>query len=335
MLREYLFLIRVPNLFTVPSNILAGYFAITPAGNTDYGQLLSLILSSVFLYMSGIVLNDYFDIDVDRKERPSRPLASGLIPKRNAMILAVISIIAGNVFALLVSWTSFVVSAFLTSVIIAYDFRLKRNPIANPLFMGLARFLNVVLGGSPALGLVLITHHGYALLVFVGYCLFLYTAAISILSRNEIAGSKLLYIRSYWIPILLSFSIVLVTIASILAVGLLGSMQIWFVFNLILFSCIMFYSFLHLIVKLRGLTKQTGKVGIKKEHNICLSEERGNESGCLNAAREIQRMVKIMILSIVVLDSVFLSGLLGITAGMAIILILIPPILLGRRLYVT
>src|ERR687891_220141 len=207
MVRQYLLLIRVPNLFTVPSNILAGYFATISTANVDVDQLLSLIISSVLLYVSGIVLNDYFDINVDRKERPSRPLASGRITKRSALLLAVISIVAGNILALSVSWTSFIISGSLTLVIFAYNYRLKRNAISNPLAMGLARFLNVVLGGSPALGLVIITHQDYTLLVFIGYCLFLYTAAISILSRKEIASTQM-FTRSSWIPVFLSFSIV-------------------------------------------------------------------------------------------------------------------------------
>jgi hypothetical protein len=52
-------------------------------------------------------------------------------------------------------------------------------------------------------------------------------------------------------------------------------------------------------------------------------------------SREIQREVKTMILSIVILDSIFLSGLVGIYAGFAVLLLVIPPILLGRKLYVT
>ena len=63
-----------------------------------------------------------------------------------------VSIIAGNAFAMTASWASLLISAILTSVIIAYDFRLKRSTVANPISMGLARFLNIVLGGSPALG---------------------------------------------------------------------------------------------------------------------------------------------------------------------------------------
>jgi 4-hydroxybenzoate polyprenyltransferase len=335
MFRQYLLLVRAPNLFTVPSNILAGYFAVVPVGVTDIGALLLLVVSSIFLYISGIILNDYFDIEVDRKERPNRPLASGRIEKRTALVIAVISIIIGNILALVVSLTALAVSALLTYVIIAYNYRLKHNAIGNPLTMGLARFLNVVLGGSTALGPVIITQQDYTLLVFIGYCLFLYTAAISILSRIEIASTKISFTRSSWIPIFLSFSIVSFTIVLIVTVGLLGYFQIWFIFNLIIFSCIMAVTFLQLIMKVRKLTTMSAEIGHGKENDIKLTEERAQNNSFSKATREIQLTIKTMILSIIVLDSVFLSGLVGIPAGMAILLLVIPPILLGRRLYVT
>ena len=333
MLRDYLLLIRAPNLFTVPSNIFAGYFAVIPIAAADSGQLLSLILSSIFLYVSGIVLNDYFDLEIDRKERPNRPLASGRITKRNAMILAVVSIIAGNVFAMTASWASLLISAMLTSVIIAYDFRLKHSTVANPISMGLARFLNIMLGGSPALGMAMVTSQSYMLLVFIGYCLFIYTAAISILSRKETNDTEL-FSGSKRITIFLSLSIVLVVIGSILVVGL-DNFQSWFVFNLVIFSCVMVFAFLHLIMNLRGLSKKTREIKQEEEDNISPGEESQSYSKRSRAALEIQTTIKIMILSIVILDSVFISGLVGIIAGMAILMLLVPPILLGRRLYVT
>lgn len=326
MVRQYLLLIRVPNLFTVPSNILAGYFATISTANADVDQLLSLIVSSVLLYVSGIVLNDYFDINVDRKERPSRPLASGRITKRSALLLAVISIVAGNILALSVSWTSFIISGSLTLVIFAYNYRLKRNAISNPLAMGSARFLNVVLGGSPALGLVLTND---LILFFVGYCLFLYIAAISLLSRKEVSDTIIFFSRSSWIPIVLSASTIVLIIVSILVVGIYGYFRFDFIFNLILFSCVMSGTFLRLCVTLKRLTESTGEKPYK------MNEEGVRDIDGMGASREIQRTIKTMILSIIILDSIFLSGLVGIYTGLVVLLLVIPPIVLGRRLYVT
>jgi 4-hydroxybenzoate polyprenyltransferase len=326
MVSQYLLLIRVPNLFTVPSNILAGYFATISTANADVDQLLSLIVSSVLLYVSGIVLNDYFDINVDRKERPSRPLASGRITKRSALLLAVISIVAGNILALSASWISFIISGSLTLVIFAYNYRLKRNAISNPLAMGLARFLNVVLGGSPALGLVLTND---LILFFVGYCLFLYIAAISLLSRKEVSDTIIFFSRSSWIPIVLSASTIVLIIVSILVVGIYGYFRFDFIFNLILFLCVISGTFLRLCVTLKRLTESTGEKPYK------MNEEGVRDIDGMGASREIQRTIKTMILSIIILDSIFLSGLVGIYTGLVVLLLVIPPIVLGRRLYVT
>jgi len=326
MVRQYLLLIRVPNLFTVPSNILAGYFATITTANADVDQLLSLIVSSVLLYVSGIVLNDYFDINVDRKERPSRPLASGRITKRSALLLAVISIVAGNILALSVSWTSFIISGSLTLVIFAYNYRLKRNAISNPLAMGLARFLNVVLGGSPALGLVLTND---LILLFLCYCQFFYIAAISLLSRKEVSETIIFFSRSSWIPIVLSASTIVLIIVSILVVGIYGYLRFDFIFNLIVFSCVMSGTFLRLCVTLKRLTESTGEKPYK------MNEKKVRDIDGMGASREIQRTIKTMILSIIVLDSIFLSGLVGIYTGLVVLLLVIPPIVLGRKLYVT
>jgi UbiA prenyltransferase family len=330
MFRKYFLLIRAPNLFTVPSNILSGYFATTTPSNADPQQLLALIISSVLLYASGIVLNDYFDVKVDKKERPGRPLASGSIAVRSALILAASSITAANILTLFVGWTSFIVSCVLTSVIFGYNYRLKRNAIINPLVMGTARFLNVIMGGSSALGVVPTMD---MMLVFVGYCLFLYTAAISVLSRMEVSEAGNFFKKSYLNPIVLSFSNILLTVVSILIVGFFGYLYIAFIFNIIIFLSIMIVTFFHLFTKLEGSRKLAGETQYRKFLKV--NKDNANDINRTNFGHEIQRAIKTLILSIIVLDSVFLSGLVGIYAGLAVILLIIPAILLGRRLYVT
>jgi 4-hydroxybenzoate polyprenyltransferase len=331
MLKKYFLLIRAPNLFTVPSNILSGYFATTTPSNADPQQLLALIISSVLLYASGIVLNDYFDMKVDKKERPGRPLASGSIAVRSALILAASSITAANILTLFVGWTSFIVSCVLTSVIFGYNYRLKRNAISNPLVMGAARFLNVILGGSSALGVVPTMD---MMLVFVGYCLFLYTAAISVLSRMEVSEAGEFFNRSYWIPIVLSFSNILLTVVSILIVGFFGYLHIAFIFNMIIFLSIMIVTYFHLFTRLGGSRKIVGETQCRKA-SLKVKKDNASDINRTNVSHEIQRTIKTLILSIIILDSIFLSGLVGIYAGLAVILLIIPAILLGRRLYVT
>ena len=191
MLRQYLLLIRLPNTFTVPSNILTGYFAIIAPAYAHSLQLFILILSSVLIYIAGTVFNDYFDVGIDLKERPYRPLPAGTITKQKAFVIAMLSLVSANILAFAVNWSSFVISAILSATVISYDYRLKNTAIG-PITMGSARFLNVFLGASPALFVLLADNNNnfFVRMIFASLSIFLYVLAISLLSRKEINGMQ-------------------------------------------------------------------------------------------------------------------------------------------------
>ena len=70
-IRPYLELMRPANVATALADVLAGY-AVAGLGNPR--ALPWLLLSTACLYAGGVVLNDFFDRDVDRLERPERPI---------------------------------------------------------------------------------------------------------------------------------------------------------------------------------------------------------------------------------------------------------------------
>jgi 4-hydroxybenzoate polyprenyltransferase len=233
-LRQYLLLIRLPNAFTAPSNVLAGYFATTQPAEASGLNLAALMVSSGLLYVAGIALNDYYDIEIDRKERPSRPLPSGNVPKNHAVIIAMTALIAANAIALLVGPASLAVSLALTAVIIAYDYRLKHTR-AGPLAMGGSRFLNVILGASPAISAALLASTALQLEValFAATSLFVYVVAITLLSRKEVGNEK---------PSSLPFMMVFALIAAIAAIGL-ASLRWEFLISLSIFAAVMAATF--------------------------------------------------------------------------------------------
>ena len=79
---NYFKLVRIPNIFTTFSNILLGYIFFTNIDHFDFYVIFELISVSAFLYIGGMIQNDYFDIKIDEKERPSRPLPSHKISKK-------------------------------------------------------------------------------------------------------------------------------------------------------------------------------------------------------------------------------------------------------------
>lgn len=303
-LRQYLLLVRLPNVFTTPSNILVGYLATTPPAEANGFHLAALMVSSGLLYIAGIVLNDYFDVEVDRRERPSRPLASGSISKERAMSIALIALAAANAIALAVSPASLAVSAALTAAIIAYDYRLKRSP-AGPFAMGSTRFLNVILGASPALSAAVASGGRavpvpgiWAVAIFAATSLFVYTIAIMILSKKEVGNEK---------PnTSAAFSIIFAMIASIALAGIfLLQLQWVFLINLMIFAAVIIATYKRLITE---------------------SSPDSNP---------VQQAIKNMVISIIILDSVFVSGMAGFPYGMATLVLIAPAILLAKKLYVT
>lgn len=134
MLRQYLLLIRLDNILT-SSNILADYFVVVVPATTNILYLTTQMLSSILLYISGIVFNDYFDIDIDLKER-----------KQRTLIIAILSLVVGDIFAITTGLASFATAAVLSATIIGYHY--QSSTIANPFTIGTTRFLNVILGAG-------------------------------------------------------------------------------------------------------------------------------------------------------------------------------------------
>lgn len=106
-----------------------------------------LLAASICLYWTGMILNDFFDRDVDAQERPGRPIPSGRVSAKTALALALVLNLAGLGIASLVGNNSLLIAAALTATVWLYDGTLKKTPLA-PLVMGSCRFFNVMLGAS-------------------------------------------------------------------------------------------------------------------------------------------------------------------------------------------
>lgn len=141
---SYARLLRIPNVFTAIADIALGAF-VTGDGR-EFGWLAA---ASACLYSAGMVWNDVFDLDQDSRERPFRPLPSGMIPIRSAHRLGATLLLTGFAFATVVGIRSAAIAGALVVAILGYDAVLKRTRFG-PAAMGACRFLNVLLGLSAA-----------------------------------------------------------------------------------------------------------------------------------------------------------------------------------------
>ncbi|MFC4450861.1 UbiA family prenyltransferase [Halorussus aquaticus] len=143
----YAELVRVPNLFTAPPDVLLGaaLAAATGPGVTP-GGVAGLALASMLLYAAGTTLNDAFDADVDAVERPERPIPSGRVARRTGYALGGALLVSGVAVAGdAAGVVGGVVAASVAGGIVLYDGVLKGG-VAGFAAMGAVRGLNVLLG---------------------------------------------------------------------------------------------------------------------------------------------------------------------------------------------
>lgn len=93
----------------------------------DSAKLVLAFLTALFLEAGTFSLNDYFDLEIDRKNnRMDRPLVRGDVQPRTAVVVFALLFPVGVFFAFLVNLECFMI-AFVTGLFaVAYDVGLKR-----------------------------------------------------------------------------------------------------------------------------------------------------------------------------------------------------------------
>ena len=155
---DYLRLLRLPNAFTAIADVAMG-FLFVHQGLSPPLVFACLAVASVHLYLAGMVLNDVWDVEIDRVARPERPLAAGRISVRTARRLGfgllTLGVASGWLAGFLglvpeaIVWRAGVVASLLAINVVLYDGVLKRT-VLGPVGMGICRFLNVLLGMAVA-----------------------------------------------------------------------------------------------------------------------------------------------------------------------------------------
>lgn len=149
---EILKLGRVSNLPTVWTNGLTGL--VLGGGGMLDGRTLPLLVALSLFYVAGMYLNDAFDVEIDQKERPERPIPSGAIDLRSVFAASFVMFMVG---LCLLAWIGFVAAdgtggwpglaglVLITSIVV-YDWHHKQNPFS-PYIMGVCRMMVYITAG--------------------------------------------------------------------------------------------------------------------------------------------------------------------------------------------
>jgi len=100
-----------------------------------------------FLSGSALVSNDYFDIDVDRVNAPSRPLPSGAVSPKEALFLAALAMLIGLIASSAFGVYALILSSIFGAVGILYNWRFKQAGLWGNLMVAFSVAITFILGG--------------------------------------------------------------------------------------------------------------------------------------------------------------------------------------------
>jgi geranylgeranylglycerol-phosphate geranylgeranyltransferase len=120
--------------------------------------VLLACLSTGLIMAAGNTINDYFDVEIDRINRPDRPLPAAQISKRSAYYLTIAEFLLGNILAFSLSLSMGLVAAFCSLLIYVYSWRLKRIAFWGNFAVSLATAATFIYGalavGHPVKGII-------------------------------------------------------------------------------------------------------------------------------------------------------------------------------------
>jgi len=137
-------IIRPVNAFIGALSVALGIILAKPATWTSQATLA--MISAVSILAGANVINDYFDLEIDRINRPQRILPSGRMTRRGALLLAIILFATGNFFSIFASTRLFGLTALTTSLLFWYSAVLKKQPLSGNLVVSFVSGVTFVYG---------------------------------------------------------------------------------------------------------------------------------------------------------------------------------------------
>ena len=112
-----------------------------------FTKVMFACISGGLIAAAANIINDYYDVEIDKINKPYRPMAAGFISLKEGFIYAKTLFVAGIVFGYLINWQAFAISVFSFLLLFLYSFRLKRTILWGNLTVSLATALAFIYGG--------------------------------------------------------------------------------------------------------------------------------------------------------------------------------------------
>ncbi len=192
-LRAAVSILRPVNCAMIGFAVVIGYFVSKPPAISPASIGLGFVTGFAICAFS-MVVNDYYDIEVDRVNQPTRPLPSGEVSKGGAVGIAAGMLAVGfAATALLLNLEAVLIVAVYSLLAWLYDFRAKKYGLAGNLVVASSLAIPFIYGGVVSGGRVL-----DSLLLFMASTSFLAGVGREVVkAMADVPGDQKRGVRSY------------------------------------------------------------------------------------------------------------------------------------------
>jgi len=146
-LRAFFSILRPVNCAMIGFAVIVGAFVSKPP-TIDAAALLLGFVTGFAICGYSMVINDYYDIEVDRVNQPDRPLPSGAITPRGALGLAIAMLAIGVLASVvLLSWAAVAVALLYAFLSWLYNHSAKKYGLPGNLIVASSLAIPFIYGG--------------------------------------------------------------------------------------------------------------------------------------------------------------------------------------------
>ena len=139
-------------LLSRPTNVLIAMMSVSIAAfiTGTIQPLNNVILACIscgIIFAAANTINDYFDLDIDKINKPNRAIPGGFISQKGSLWIATVEYITGVLIGLLISINMFLIAFFFAGLSVIYSAYMKRTVLWGNFIVSLSTAAVFLYGG--------------------------------------------------------------------------------------------------------------------------------------------------------------------------------------------
>ena len=147
----YLRLMRPLNCLMTAAGVFVGGLLIAGKNISilfSAAPLFLAMISALLIAGAGNAINDYCDVDADRVNRPGRPIPSGRISRRTALIFSVALFLTGILISGFINWVTFIIAIINAVLLVIYSYSFQNKVLVGNLSISYLVGSSFLFGGA-------------------------------------------------------------------------------------------------------------------------------------------------------------------------------------------